>query len=46
VGGLERRVDRARQIALDDVEIDGLTQPRGKGGDDRLCVIPGPVEPL
>jgi hypothetical protein len=45
VRGLEGRVDRAHQIALHGVQVDGMPQPRGKGGDDRLGVVPGPVEP-
>jgi hypothetical protein len=33
VGGFERVIDAADQVALDRVEFDRSAQPRGEGGD-------------
>jgi dihydrofolate reductase len=45
VRGLERAKHRVGQIALHGAEIHGLPGPGGEGRDDRLGVVPGPVEP-
>jgi hypothetical protein len=45
MSGLERLMDHADQIALHRVQINGLAQPRGERGHDRLRVVARPVEP-
>ena len=32
--GLEGRVDHADQVALHGIQVDGLPQPGGEGGDE------------
>jgi len=45
MGGLKGFLDHADQIAAYRVEIDGLAQPRGERGHDRLGMVACPVEP-
>ena len=45
MGGLERRIDHADQIAPDRVQIDGPAQPPGERGHEVLGVVALPVEP-
>jgi hypothetical protein len=45
VRGLDGGVDHGQQVGPDRVEVDGVAEPGGEGGDHLVGVVADPVEP-